>query len=599
MENQGGIIDKSDPHHLPFPAGWINSNPAKVEEILSQMPVADQVLAAMHLQGKNRLDFVNLSPMSAEVVQALPPEEIYYMVKDMDTNECLLLLSALSQDQLQYIFDIEWWDGDKFLPQRALQWLNLLDQCGEPQIFNWFLTEEFDQKVMVLQSLIKVFKRDDLTDDYQGVEGLPHFTLDGVYDMFIKVEEAEATLKKNLQALFEKKPKVYFALMEAVIWEPLTQTVEASYRWRLTRTAERGIPEFEEAFSIYSRLDPEALSMQPASPEYFSEEGKYLAAPRYPLDHVDTSNFFCKCMALLTDAQRINAIRWELVYLANKVMVADKRDPANLGVHLEVMRKVLGYVNIGLELGAEEDAVKGGKLLDRSWLQALFQVGYGRLMQLKWQAETLIKEQGVLLQKILTGVEQDHLGSLVNRFPKVSVFIEKEEPLKWKDPESLQDIHQAEKFLTRASFMIRFSKICLGLSEKGFEQILNKFDYPEDKQDLDFILLATTALARYSLFKEISCEPLSDAAAKAFVELIFLPSIPKDSPKVCDQTQIDQFKSKLLQTPFSWTTEDKAILEWLIHEIAQNLKTQFARISAPFQWQYTHALLIHVSNKTA
>lgn len=598
MENTGNVIEKLNPNHLPFPAEWIKSNPRKVEEALSRMPVADQVLAVLQLQGKDRLDLVMLSPQSLEVVQALPPEEIYYMVKDMDRNECLLLLSVVSQDQLQYIFDIEWWSGDKFLPQRALEWLTLLDQCDDSQILDWFLTEEFDQKVMMLQSLIKVFKRDDLTDDYQGVENLPHFTIDNIYDIFIKINEAEPILKKHLPILFEKEPKIYLALMEATMWDILTQTVESAYRWRLARTAERGIPEFEEAFSIYSQLNPEALSTEPASPEYFSEGGKYLAAPRYPLAHANTSTFFCKCLAQLTDAQRIDSIRWELVYLANKVIVADKRDLASLDVHQEVMRKVLGYVNIGLELGAGEDIAKGGKLLDRSWLQALFQVGYGRLMQLKWQAETLLKEQGTFLQKILTPAEQDHLGGLVGRFPQVPIFVDKGEPYKWRNPESFQDVHQAENFLYRAGFIARFSKMCLGLSERELDRISTRFDYPEEKHDLDFILLTTTAFARYTLFNELSCDPLPDVAATSFIKMIFLPSISKSDPKVCDQVRIDRFKTKLLQTPITWTNEDKALLEWLIREITQNLKVQFARVQTPIQWQYTHALLIRLTGKT-
>lgn len=595
MKDHDSVIDRSNKDVLPFPVEWLKSNPRKVEEFLSQAPLADQVDLAMRLQGESRMSLILLSPKGVEVVRALPPEEIYYMVKAMTRDDCITLLSAVSQEQIQYIFDLEWWDGFRFLPQRALEWLELLDECDSSQILDWFLSEEFEQKVMVLQSLIKVYKRDEMTDSYEGVEGLSHFTVDGVYDIFVRVEGAEPILKKYLRYLVEKKATLYFTLMEAVIWQMVTPTVEAAMRWRLTRTAERGIPEFDEAFTVYSQLNPDALNVEPASFEILSNDGKYSVAPRYPLEYADDFSFFCQCLAQVTDLHRAETLRWELVCLANKVMVADRVHPSSLEGRRETLRKALGYINIGLELGADGEVEKGRRLLARSWMQVLFQVGYGSLLQLKRKAEALLKEHGIFLQDILTDAEQDNLGGLVNRFPKIPIFGEKDEACKWRDFESLDDIRQAEKLLSRASFMVRFSRVCLGLTHFG--QVPMNFDYPEEKKALDFILLATTAFARYTLFNEISCEPLNDKAAKSFLDMVFPPNIFKEDAKVCDQALGERFKAKLLQTPFAWTSEDQSHLQWLMDEITRNLNVQFGRVNlkAPVEWQYTHALLVRRS----
>lgn len=594
MKDRDSVVDRSNKGILPFPVEWLKSNHQKVEEFLSKASLADQIFFAMHLQGEDRMNLILLSPKGVEVVRALPPEEIYYMVKGMTRDDCIALLSAVSQEQLQYIFDLEWWDGNYFLPQRALEWFVLLDECDNSQILDWFLTEEFDQKVMVLQSLIKIYKRDEMTDSYEGVEGLPSFTVDGVYDIFIKVDEAEPILKKYLRQLFENQQKIYFALMEAVVWYLVTPTVETALHWRLTRTSERGIPEFDEAFTVYSQLNPDALNAEPASFEIFSNEGKYPIAPRYPLDYADDFLFFCQCLTRVTDLNRTETLRWELVCLANKVMVADRVHPSSLDGHKESLRKVLGYINIGLELGSEGDIEKGGRLLARSWMQVLFQVGYGSLMQLKWKAEALLKEHAVFLQNILASAEQDRLAGLVSRFPKAPTFVEKDEACNWRNLESLDDTRQAEQFLSRASFMVRFSKVCLGLG--NFERAAVDFDYPEEKV-LDFILLTTTAFARFTLFKEISCEPLNTAAAQSFLEMVFPPNIFKEDEKTCDQALCERFKAKLLKTPFAWTSEDKALLEWMMNEISRNLELQFGRVNlkSPVEWQFTHALLVRKS----
>ncbi|MBI4382574.1 MAG: hypothetical protein HY579_00890 [Nitrospinae bacterium] len=635
---------------LPFPAEWIHSNPRQVEEILGQLPVADQARHALGLRGRERLDMLFLSPRGIETVRALPPEEIYYMVKEMGEQETLPILSVISEDQLQYIFDVEWWLEDKFLPQRALHWLALLDQCSDPQALNWFLTEEFEPKVMVLQSLIKVCKRDEMTDRYEGTEDLPHITLDGVYDIYFKVPEARPALEKTLKLLRTDCEKVYLSLMEAAIWYPVTPTVESAYRWRVFRAAERGIPEFEEAIAIYSRLDPEALKTGTPSPEDFSEGGKYAAAPRYPLADADGSAFFGQCLGLIADAARTEAIRWELVYLANKVIVADRRDPSTLETQTAVMRKVLGYVNIGLEAGAEGDIHKGEKLLERAWIQSLFQAGYGQLLHLKWQAETLLKNHGPFLQRVLTGREKEELAALADRFPQVSASwddkgdtrrrdggnppgplykgenppasapgkrpevtghaptalnnarsLSEPSPLdptftlaggEWRDPGSLADIRRAENFLQRAHFLTRFLKICLGLNENALERVSAKRLYPENKDDLDYAAFTSAALARYTLFKEISCEPLPDAAAKTFLEIVFLPNIFPGEEKTCNPELLRAFQDRLLQTPLSWSDEDKANLERLIQHVALNLQTQFGGIDIrkPIDWQFTRGL---------
>ena len=195
-----------------------------------------------------------------------------------------------------------------------MEWLELLDQCNEPETLGWFLNEDFDQKVMLLQSLIKVFKQDEMTDSYEGVEGLEHYSPDGVYDVFFKVKESKV-IRKNILLLADKDIAFLHELLEAVIWFPTTITLEKAYQWRLTRTSERGIPEFEEAMGVYSSLNPDDLKQEVPLSENFSG-GKFSFSPQYPLTQALLSHFFGQCVKSLDSEERLNAIRWELVCLA-------------------------------------------------------------------------------------------------------------------------------------------------------------------------------------------------------------------------------------------------------------------------------------------
>jgi len=595
MSPNSNLVERPSAPELPFPADWITGNPREVEKLLSRMSVAEQARCIMLYRGKEQQDLLLLSNHAVQVTHALPPEEIYHMIKVIGREEALPVLSLASEDQLQFMFDMEWWSGDRFQPQRALEWLSLLDKCEEPKALEWFLTEEFDQKVMLMQAFIKVFKRDEMTDSYEGTEELVHFTPDGVYDIFFKIQDYDA-VKKLLMLLRSEQPEVFFSLMEAVIWYPLTQTVEKAYHWRMSRTSERGIPDLEEALGVYSPLSAESLKLETLDPDDYVFEDHLQVPPQYLIAQADPSTFLGHCVPLIKNARRLDAIRWELVCLANKVMVADRRDPASLEHAERVFRKVLGYINIGLELSAEGDLRKGAGLLERTWMQFLFQAGYQRVMTLKWQAEKLLKEHGGFLDFLLTAAEKDQIGAMVYRFPQLREWVEMDETLKWRDFASVEDILLADHFLKRWVFHVRFSKHALDLTERTMQQYLEDCDFPDNKESMDLVTWVTTALARFLLFKEISCAPLAEAAAKSFLEIIFLPKIFQGDSKVCNEEIIQSFQERLLQIPMAWTGDDRSFLQGLLAECVRNLEQQFAGVNpkGEIQWQYTRGLCVRV-----
>lgn len=594
-------IDPSLPlEQFPFPLEWIKSHPDKVEEALARMSVAEQVRSVQMVRGQEQLDLLILSRQTEQVVRLLPEEDIYYMIKEIGEEDAIPVLALLSTKQLQYVFDMEWWRGDKFVPQNALDWLRWVAKANDQLLLDWILTEDFDLKVMVLQSLIKVFKPDEMTDQYDGVEDLEHFTLDGVFDIFVKVPDAAPVLKNLFKLLYADHQKVFFALMEAVIWYPITPTVEVAYRWWRSRVEEKGIVGYEEAIGVYSLLDSDSLKLDAAPQEAFEEQSSaYAMAPVYPLADTDPATFFGQCLAMLKNHKRVNALCWELMYVANKVMVADRQDFTHIDIRHEIMRKVLGYINIGLELGAGGDIAKGEALFNQTWMQSLFQVGYAGVMRLKWEGEKLVKEHGLLLEQVLTPGYLDHLAAAVSRFPEIGVTFteepeEAETNIQWRNLESLQDIQTLENFLNLANFYVRFARQSLGLSLEQISQYLEEARFPENKEDLDIKMLTLTALARFALFKEIGCQPLLPEGARSFLQIIFHVGIFKDESRVVNEDIVNAFKERLLTTSLAWTGEDRERLDQLLQECVHMLGTQFGRLDPKktIEWQFTRGLLL-------
>jgi len=572
-----------------FPISWIKKEPRKVEKILSALSIKEQAKCVLNLPPTQQREILTLCEDAVAVTQSLPAEEIYNLIKELGNEDSILILSMVSEEQLQFIFDLEWWQGDKFQPKRAMEWLELLDKCDDPQVLEWFLNEDFDQKVVLLQSLIKVFKQDEMTDSYEGVEGLEHFSPDGVYDVFFKIKES-VVLRKLLLLLAEKDINFFHEILEAVIWYPLTVTVEKAYQWRLVRTTERGIPEFEEAIGVYSSLNPEDLKQEVPLADNFPG-GKFRFAPQYPLAQGPLPHFFGQCVINLESEERLEAIRWELVCIANKVMVADKCDPSDLRTRQNSMRKVVGYINIGLELGASGDVKKGQSLLNQLWMQSLFQVGFEQLKQIRSSASLFLKENASYLENFIVDSDKEKLGALVLPFPQIAEKGEGGDIVLWRDPEELDDIRMIQKFLNRLAFNIRFTKKSLGLDAKTLEA--GVYDFQKD-QKLEVLTLVTTAFASHTLFKTLSCEPLTPAAGKSFLDIVFLASIFQDEGKVVDEDKLNSFEQALLGTPMAWTDSDREMLKELLLQCVANLEEQFGGLdfSRSIQWKYTKGLLI-------
>jgi len=389
-------------------------------------------------------------------------------------------------------------------------------------------------------------------------------------------------------------------LMEAVIWYPVTPTVETAYRWWHSRVEEKGILSYDEAIEVYSLMDVDSLKLEAPSHEVFVDpEAPYAVAPVHPLTDTDSSTFFGQCLAMMKNHGRVNAICGELMYLANKVMVADQQEFGNMDSHHETMRKVLGYINIGLELGAGGDIAKGESLLNQTWMQSLFQVGYAGIMRLKWEGEKLIKDNGLLLECLLTPGYMDHLAASMTRFPKIGVMQtedaeEAETNIQWRNRESLHDIQILENFLSLGRFYVRFARQSLDLSLEKIQQFLEEAHSPSNKEDLDIVTLTLTGLARFTLFKEIECQPLLHEGARSFLQTIFHVGIYQDELKAINDDILKTFRDRLLETSLAWTSEDKERLDHLLQTCVATLQTQFGRLdfSKKIEWQFTRGLLL-------
>jgi len=336
-------------------------------------------------------------------------------------------------------------------------------------------------------------------------------------------------------------------------------------------------------------LDAETLKLKlPLLEELPSS--RFKLSPRYPLAHLDETLFFTQCLGVLENESRLETLRWELVCLANKVIVADGYALSSKDIRQRALRKTRGYINMGLELGAAGDLKKGVALLGQVWMQSLYQVGYEQLRQIRSAASAFINENGSYIEHFISAMDKERLGALVFRFPQVAERVQ--DSFNWRDLKSMKDVEVVNSFLARWKFYSRFARQGLGLSKSIFLSLQDESGGSDTREPKSLLTLVSTALAHYVLFKRLSCEPLGEVAVKSFLEMIFLPGIYQDEAKLCNEDLLNAFEQELLKAPMAWTDSDKKYLHDMLLESAKNLEAQFGSLdlTRPIDWKFTQGL---------
>jgi len=137
----------------------------------------------------------------------------------------------------------------------------------------------------------------------------------------------------------------------------------------------------------------------------------------------------------------------ELAHLANKVMVADARDPAEADDLRGSLRKVSGYINIALEEMCGEDASKAADVLRCNHMELLFRRGFSVILDLRKEAQKLLRDYEGGVENLghpLAGLVQ---GLFLKRPVFASFVLGESKP---REFESLDDIILIRRLLDRA-----------------------------------------------------------------------------------------------------------------------------------------------------
>lgn len=424
--------------------------------------------AIMALEPEEALDQILDAEKPVALVHALSDQDLHMLVSDIGPEDSLPLLSLASERQWEFLVDAEVWDRDRLNLSALTRWLDLLHRSDPARMLRWLVRHKLELLELYLFSSIEVRIREHDQDPSEF--GKNWFSVDNYFYLRIVRDTAPRVadrgeidedrrhqfLEKLIHNLAAADHITYQKiLLEAVHIIP-AESEEEAYRQRNVRLAEKGFLPFEEAVGVYQPLSPEQLSNIAGKHLPGDSPQQPLPATLYPAQLLEGNTDFTRALARLDSDAAIERVQSEFAGLCNRIIAADCRKVKNREDLQQVVRKACGYLCIGLQTLAdgpgsrpEADDDRPADLIRRHLLEALFRVGYGRALDLKWRAQRWLKQAWFASKGLsLTFWGESWLGVLGGLLVKKPLYFDNYQTgTLYRDFETLEEIRASEAVL--------------------------------------------------------------------------------------------------------------------------------------------------------
>jgi len=325
------------------------------------------------------------------LVQILPQEDFYWFVKKAGEDECLPLLRMASDDQKQYLLDLELWEKDRLDLEKSSGWLARLLQADPEGLARWLFSkgEAFAYYYLFNKVQVEIKSEDDDHHDF----GDAFLTLDGLFYIRVLDETGKESIVNMLRAMASEDLGTFQTLLANLAGVIPAELEEDMYRLKGVRLAEHGFLPLEEALEVYAPLASDAVKTEDNAEDKDSIPAEDVRdmIPISPFYHVRGQNLLTQAFSEINDDLVLDRLRLEFAGLCNQILSADGVIINDLDTLISTCQKAAGHLNVVLEKLCDEDIRKTVAMLRNNPLVSLFRVGFGLVLRMKWDAERWFK----------------------------------------------------------------------------------------------------------------------------------------------------------------------------------------------------------------
>ncbi|MBI5252186.1 MAG: hypothetical protein HY912_22050 [Desulfomonile tiedjei] len=421
---------------------------ARIVESFDNLPVQRRVEIIGDLSAEALEQLISVSRRASEIMRRISEEEVFFTIKELGEESAPALIAMTTGRQLQYVLDVELWKKDMLDLRAAGRWLEFIAASGDDKIIQFVQVTDSELLFAILGRLLRVRLRDPEVDLTEQMDSLPQFTLDDLFFVEFRTPDSEEAIKRILEAIFRWHTEYYMTLMEHLSWDNHMEHEETARKWRNSRLAEKGFPEFDEVLEIYQYINKGQLVGPLSSPPPERDAEEPCPMVKFPLKVLDSDNLFRRSLDRISTAEERDRLCAELAHLGNKVMIADGKDPGSAEEIRASLMKVGAYINMALEDVCEEDVATAAALLKSNHMELLFRRGFSLILELRKDVQRFVRDYeggaenlGSPLASLVNGLLQKRPIYAGNVF----------ENQKARDFEFLEDIATIRKLMDRSA----------------------------------------------------------------------------------------------------------------------------------------------------
>jgi hypothetical protein len=341
----------------------------------------------MGIPAKRRLEMILERPDAQAVTEALDANDFFHTIQEIGPDDCLPLLALASLEQVNHLFDIEWWRRDSLEPSKALAWIERLSRAGGTTLFEWLSHVDFELLVSLFKQWISVDTAPEDIDMVEAVESLPPKTLDDHYFWESRYPQFDDLITQLLTVFRETNYGFFKELLNSVIYAPAPEVEESALRFHRARLEDHGIPDFYDALEIYRAIGADEF----AEKTVLAHEETERPAPSFAIALLPARDLFAKTVGSIEDPDLLDTLQAETAALANKVIIADQLAPDDSRALRRAVDKTLAYINLGLELRCGGNAETASDIVRDNFLEHLFRLAQAEVARVRGRLSATVQ----------------------------------------------------------------------------------------------------------------------------------------------------------------------------------------------------------------
>lgn len=355
------------------------------------------------------LDRVLSDARPAEAVAQLSEQSFYYLVRGLGLADSAELLALATGEQLRGCLDFEVWDRDEVVIPRLEEWLSVMVEEFLPGRLLRAL-EALDIELLALWIRRRCKINDRTLDETAEGEGPRYLTPDSFFEFhFLPETDANTALliERLFERLYDADQEFARRLIQEAKWGLDSELKESAYRWRRGRMEDLGFFEYYEALEAYAYLPAEKAFSLRGPWRSTSPRQERVDLPLPLQEGIREVGFFVRVLRSITDTRLLDDLAEAFLAVTNRVLSADRVDPADIDRVREVSKRVVATLSVGLERLSEGNVERAKDILMEIPQLVIFRVGFSETAEL-----------GKLAQQIhQRGIDDPNLDPLLERRP--------------------------------------------------------------------------------------------------------------------------------------------------------------------------------------